>query len=161
LYLYHNAVECVNFWMLFTPFNIIYYNDCLVKELEINNNTGNPTYTPTSLSKDEIISNHKSVISSFGLSVKDDYVDLPSLYWIPKLHKCPYKEKYITGSAKSSTMSLSELLTTVLSTVRDGLHTYCDATCSGDGISRTWILKNSKDIVENLSSQSLSVITSI
>jgi len=62
---------------------------CLVKELGINNNTGNPTNTPTSLSKDEILSNRKPVISSFGLSVKDDYVDLPSLYWIPNLHKCP------------------------------------------------------------------------
>jgi len=57
-----------------------YYIDCLVEELGINNNTGNPTYTPTSLSKDEILSNHKFVISTFGLSVKDDYVDLPSLY---------------------------------------------------------------------------------
>jgi len=29
---------------------------------------------------------------SSGLSIKDDYVDLPSLYWIPKLGKCPYNE---------------------------------------------------------------------
>jgi len=70
-----------------------YYIDCLVKELGIKNNTGKPTTTPTSLSKDEILSNHMSVISSFGLSIKDDYVDLPSLYWIPKLHKYPYKER--------------------------------------------------------------------
>jgi len=69
-----------------------YYIDCLVKELGISNNTDNPTYVPTILSKDEILSNLKSVISSFGLSIKDDYADLPSLYWIPKLHKCPYKE---------------------------------------------------------------------
>jgi len=54
-----------------------YYIDCLVKELGINNNTGNPTYTPTSLSKEEILSNHKSVVSSFGLFIKDDCVDLP------------------------------------------------------------------------------------
>jgi len=51
--------------------------------------------------KDEILSNHKSVISSFGLSIKVDYVDLSSLYWIPKLHKCPYKERYIAGSART------------------------------------------------------------
>jgi len=38
----------------------IYYIDCLVKELGINNNTGNPTKTPTSLSKDGILFNHKS-----------------------------------------------------------------------------------------------------
>jgi len=138
-----------------------YYIDGLVKELGINNNTGNPTYTPTSLSKDDILSNHKSVISSFGLSIKDDYVDLPSLYWIPKLHKCPYKERYIAGSAKCSTKSLSKLLTTVLSTVKDGLQTYCDTAYSRNGINQIWILKIFKDLVESLSSQSLSVITSI
>jgi len=49
-----------------------YYIDCLVKELGINNNSGNLTYTPISFSKEEILSNHKSVISSFGLSIKDD-----------------------------------------------------------------------------------------
>jgi len=55
-----------------------YYTDCLLKELGINNSTDNPTYTPTSL--DDVISNHKSVISSFGLPIKDDYVDLFSFY---------------------------------------------------------------------------------
>jgi hypothetical protein len=25
--------------------------------------------------------------------------DLPYLYWIPKLHKTPYKERYIAGSS--------------------------------------------------------------
>jgi len=138
-----------------------YYIDCFVKELGIDNNTGNPIYTPTSLSKDEIRSNHKSVISSFGLSIKDDYVDLPSLYWIPKLHKCSYKERYIAGSAKFSTKSLSKLLTTVLFTVKDGLQTYCDTAYSRNGINQMWILKNSIDLSESLSSQSLSVKTSI
>jgi len=88
-----------------------YYIDCLVKELGINNNTSNPTYTPTSLSKEEIISSHKSVISFFGLSIKDDYVD-------------------IAGSAKCSNKSLPKLLTTVLSKVKDVLQTYCDTAYS-------------------------------
>jgi len=64
--------------------------------------------------KVEILSNHKSVISTFGLSIKDDYVDLTSLYWKPKLHKCPYKERYIAASAKCSTKSLSKLLITLI-----------------------------------------------
>jgi len=138
-----------------------YHIDCLVKKLGINNNTGNPTYTPTSLSKDEILSNHKSEISSFGLSIKDHYIDLPSLYWILKLHKCPYKQRYIAGSAKSSTKSLSKLLNTVLFTVKGVLQTYCDTAYSRNGINQMWILKNSKDLVERLSFQLLSVITSI
>jgi len=58
-----------------------YYIDCLVRELGINNNTDNPTYTLTSLSKEEILSNHKSVISSFDFSITDYHVDIPSLYF--------------------------------------------------------------------------------
>jgi len=36
-----------------------YHIECLVIELGINNNTENPTYTSTSLSKEEIICNHQ------------------------------------------------------------------------------------------------------
>jgi len=54
-----------------------------------------------------------------------------------------------------------KLLTTVLSTVKDGFQTYCDTAYSRNGINQMWILKNSKDLVESLSSQSLSVITFI
>jgi len=117
-----------------------------VKELGIKNNTGNPTYTPTSLSKEEILSNHKTIFSSFGLSIKDDYVDLPSLYWMYKQNEFPPKARYISGSAKCSTKSLSKLLTTVLSAVKDGLQTYCDTAYSRKGIYQMWILKNSKNL---------------
>ena len=42
--------------------------------------------------------NHMSVLYSFGLSMKNDDCDIriPLLYWIPKLHKCPYKQRHIT-----------------------------------------------------------------
>ena len=33
---------------------------------------GNSTYTPTTLSKKEIIDNHKSDLFSFGINVKDE-----------------------------------------------------------------------------------------
>jgi hypothetical protein len=36
-----------------------YYN-CILNELGINSTFGNPTYTPTALSKDEILQNHRS-----------------------------------------------------------------------------------------------------
>jgi len=49
--------------------NVVFVCKTYYIELGINNNTVNPTYTPTSLSKDEILSNHKSVISSFGLFI--------------------------------------------------------------------------------------------
>ena len=63
------------------PNNIVFvckshYIDCLIKELGIDNSLGNPTYTPTTLTKEEILDNHRSVLWPFGI---DDELDLPSL----------------------------------------------------------------------------------
>jgi hypothetical protein len=44
--------------------------------------------------KEENLDNHRSVLYSFGIWTKDEELDLPSLYWIPKLHKCPFKQLY-------------------------------------------------------------------
>ena len=91
-----------------------HYINCLIKELGINSATGNPTYTRTDLTKDEILSNHKGALQSFGIHLKNDELNLSSLYWIPKLHKNPYKERYIAGSSKCATKPLSVQLTKIL-----------------------------------------------
>jgi hypothetical protein len=42
-----------------------YYFECVIKELGINNNTSsNTTYKPTALDKDEILTNHRSLMTS-------------------------------------------------------------------------------------------------
>ena len=71
------------------PSNIVFvcklhYIDCVIKELSIHNSLGNPAYTPTTLTKEEILDNHRSVLCSYGILTKDGELDLPSLYWIPK-----------------------------------------------------------------------------
>jgi hypothetical protein len=122
-----------------------HYVDCLIKELGIDNSPGNPTYTPT-LTKEEILDNHRSVLCSFAISTKVEELDLPSLYWIPKVDKCHFKQRYIVGSAKYSTKSLYKLLTCILSAVKTGLYNYCDTSYSRGGVNQMWILKNSKDL---------------
>ena len=86
----------------------------LIAQTEIGLDTcsfqGNTTYTAIMCSKVEIIDNHKSVLSSFGLSMKDEEYDLPLLYWIPKLHKCPYKQCHMVGAINSCTRQLFKLL---------------------------------------------------
>ena len=84
-----------------------HYIDCLIKELGIGNSLGSPTYIPTTLTKEEILDNRRSVFCSFGISTKDEELDLPSLYQIPKLHKCHFKQRYIAGSTKCFTKPLS------------------------------------------------------
>ena len=58
--------------------------------------TGNPTYNLTAMSKDKILQNYHSMMLIFGISLPEEE-DLPKLYWIPKLHKIPYKQRYVAG----------------------------------------------------------------
>jgi hypothetical protein len=81
-------------------------------ELGINNySSGNTTYKPTSFDKDEILANHLSFMTSLSILSGKESEDLPYLYWIPKLHKTPCKERYIAGSSTCSTKELSIQLT--------------------------------------------------
>jgi hypothetical protein len=148
------------------PNNIVFvckshYIDCLIKELGIDNSLGNPTYTPMTLTKEEILDNHRSVVCSFGISTKDEELNLPSLYWIPTLHKCPFKQRYIAGSAKCSTKPLSKLLTCILLAVNTGFQSYCDTSYSRGGVNQMWMLKNSKDLLEYIQYRSISSCNSI
>ena len=138
-----------------------YYVDCLVKELGINHTLDNQTYTPVALTKVEILGNHASVLQSFGVKTSLDELDLPALYWIPKLHKCPYKQRYIAGSYKCSTKPLSKLLTRILSAIKEGLQRYCETTYSRNGVNQMWIIKNSKDLSNTLQSCSLHLVSSV
>ena len=98
---------------------------------------------------------------TFGISLPEEDIDLPKLYWIPKLHKNPYKQRYIVGSAKCSTKPLSQILTRILTAVKEGLQKYCDTAYARSGVNQMWILKNSKELLDNLKAQSLYSVNSI
>ena len=138
-----------------------YYISCIQKELGLLDTKGNPTYTLSNLPKDDILANHASVLQSFRLPINDKDTDLPCLYWIPKLHKNPYKQRFISGSSNCSTKPLSKLLTTILATIKSGLQSYCDTVYSRSGINGMWILKNSKELLSNLEHPLLKNISSI
>ena len=56
--------------------------------------------------------------AKFGLFVDEDHSRLPTLYWLPKLHKRPYKLSFIANSSACTTIDLSILLTTCLIAIK-------------------------------------------
>ena len=99
-----------------------YCIDTLVKDLGISNvNSNNPTYIPIDDSFETIVKSHNQFIRSVGLEMSEEDQNLPYLYWTPKLHKSPYKHRFIAGSSKCTTKDLSYLLTKLLKTKKDGL----------------------------------------
>ena len=123
----------------------------LVTELRINDvNISNPTYIPIDDSFETILKSHNQFITSVGLEMSEEDQNLPYLYWTPKLHKSPYKHRFIAGSSKCTTKDLSCLLTKVLSTIKDGLVRYCNTKTSRNGVNNMWILKNSTSLLSSL-----------
>ena len=103
-----------------------YYVDILIEELHLL--PGNPTYNLTDVSASEVLDNHKSVLTTFGIQTVDEELNLSYIYWIPKMHKNPYKHRFIEGSSKCSTKPLSILLTKLLTHIKQGLQKYYETT---------------------------------
>ena len=138
-----------------------YYVSILIEELGLNSLPGNPIYNLTDFSASEVLDNHKSVLASFGIDPNEEELNLPYIYWITKMHKNPYKHRFIAGSARCSTKPLSILLTKLLTHIKQGLQKYCETAYSRSGVNQMWVLKNLKELLEHLKSPNFNNKTSI
>ena len=55
----------------------------------------------------------------FSVCVKERQDRLPTMYWLPKLNKRPYKTRFIANSSSCTTTELSKLLTSCLIAVKN------------------------------------------
>ena len=56
------------------------------------------TYVPAQLTKDEFLVHYTCSNTFTIINVKIDNCELPTFYWLPNLHKCPYKSRVISNS---------------------------------------------------------------
>ena len=75
---------------------------------------------------------------------------LPSIYWLPKLHKTPYGSRFIAASSTCSTKPLSGLLTTCLSHIMTHFKEYCNGIYTNTGINCFWIINNLQQVLQSL-----------
>ncbi len=127
-----------------------YYMQCLCSELgvvhTINGSwiaTGNSVYVPAPLSLENIIDVHEDISADFGVKIKEEDKTLPMIFAIPKLHKTPYKFRFIAGARKSSMKSLSILLTRILSSLKQHHRNYCNSAANFSGTSMYWSVDSS------------------
>ena len=64
------------------------------------------TYAPAQLTKDQLLVHHINTLTK--IDVKIDKCELPTFYCLPKLHKRPYKSRFISNSSHCSTTILSK-----------------------------------------------------
>ena len=81
--------------------------------------SGTKAYEQTTEKEKSVINNHIfHNATRFAVSVNEDQEGLPTFYWLPKLHKKPYKARFIANSSSCTTTELSKLLTSCLTTIK-------------------------------------------
>jgi hypothetical protein len=126
-----------------------YYISIVCKELGIvfNNGlatvTGNEVYRPTNVDLNALYLRHKSIANAFGLQINDENNVLPNFFAIPKLHKSPYKFRFIAGARCSTMKPLSMHLHYILRFLRNFLRNYCAKIQRLTGRRFFWSIDNS------------------
>ena len=120
-----------------------YYVEVLKGEL---NSTS--TYAPAQLTKNQLLVHHINILTK--IDVKIDKCELPKFYWLPKLHKRPYKSRFISNSSHCSTTILSKHITSALTAVKDHVMKYSETAFSNSNVNYFWSIKNSSEVIEKL-----------
>ena len=91
--------------------------------------------------------------AKFGLFVDEDHSKLSMLYWLPKLHKQPYKSRFIANSSACTTTELSIILTSLLTAIKNHVIKYCTTVYERNGNKLFWSIKTSGEILNKLKSR--------
>ena len=86
---------------------------------------GTKAYEETFTDEKTVFNSHSHELPfKFAVNLKERQDKLPTIYWLPKLHKRPYKASFIAKSNSCTTTELSELLTSCLTAVKSRVITY-------------------------------------
>ena len=91
--------------------------------------------------------------AKLGLFADEEHSKLPSLYWLPKLHKWPYKSHSIANSSVCTATELYILLTSCLTAIKNHVIKYCTTVYERNGKKLFWSIKNSGEILNKLKSR--------
>ena len=81
----------------------------------------------------------------FAVGITESQERLPTFYWLPNLHKRPYKAHFIANS--SSCTSLFKVLNPCLTAIKNHWIKYCEKLYEREGINYFWSIKNSSAFI--------------
>ena len=71
--------------------------------------------------------------AKFGVFDDEDHSKVPTIYWLQKLLKIPYKSGFIANSSSCSTTELSIILTSCLTAIKNHVIKYCETVFERNG----------------------------
>ena len=106
--------------------------------------------TKASLETDTTDTDEMSVVNAhindlpvkFSVCVNEGRDKLSTMYWLPKLHKRPYKARFIANSSSCTTTELFKFLTSCLTAIKSQVIRYCETVYETSNKNWFWSIKN-------------------
>ena len=124
----------------------LHYVNTFKQELD-----GTRAYLETDTDEMSVVNAHLNDLPvKISVCVNEGQDKLPTMYWLPKLHKRPYKARFIANSSSCTTTELSKLLTSCLTAIKSHVIRYCETVYETSN--KNWFLtiKNSGEVLSKL-----------
>ena len=117
-----------------------YYVQVLLKELGLLNTTSN-TYQQVTDTLHNILQQQNNTIDSIlGIKNNDEFICLPCIYWLPKMHKIPSGARFIIAGMKCINKLLSKHATSAFKLCYSQIDAYHKKHFSG--AKTFWVIQN-------------------
>ena len=126
-----------------------YYAEVILKEIGILGN-GSDTYEQTSRSRTEIIDENQQYLERLGFDLTEKEKSLPTMYWIPKMHKTPVKHRFIVASKSCSTKPLSTAISNAFKLIQNQTENFHRNSKFDANYNKFWVIQNTDPVLESL-----------
>ncbi|MCP4653358.1 MAG: GIY-YIG nuclease family protein [Candidatus Omnitrophica bacterium] len=111
---------------------------------------GNRVYNACTGDISDIIKKHIRMTNHFGLKLDEKDKVLPLIFAIPKLHKNPYKYRFIAGAKRATTRKISRTLHLILVHMKVHFQNYCAKILLRSGRRCFWSVESSEMALHRL-----------
>ena len=127
-----------------------FYVEKLLEEIGIIGEQSQTYEKTTNKDKKEIIKENVKYAEKLKLTITDKERDLPSMHWIPKMHKTPIGSRYIIASKMCSTKGIASAVSKAFRLITYQIKNFHDKSKFYTNYHRYWIVQNIVPIVEKL-----------
>ena len=112
---------------------------------------GTRAYLETDTDEVSVVNAHLNDLPvKFSVCVNEGQDKLPTTYWLPKLHKRPYKARFNANSSSCTTTEFSKLLISCLTAIKSHVIRYCETVYETSNKNWFWSIKNSGEVLSKL-----------
>ena len=128
-----------------------FYVEVILREIGASGQSVNQsTYVSANRCADEIISENQEYAKRLGLDIEDRDLELPSMYWMPKMHKSPSGCRFIIASKHCATKPISKAVSSAFKLIFKQVESFHQKAKFLSNYNKFWVLQNSDPVISIL-----------